>query len=89
MVSSSPCAKSSSNRSDVDSEPGAAPRGFEAHVGLCSVCGYARRIVSGRGSTFWLCERSKRDPSFRKYPPLPVRTCPGFEPVIGPGTSGP
>jgi hypothetical protein len=31
-----------------------------------------------KGSAFWLCERSRTDPRFSKYPPLPVRRCLGF-----------
>ena len=50
-----------------------------ARVGLCSVCRHARAIRSAKGSEFWLCERSKTDAHFSKYPRLPVRTCAGFE----------
>ena len=56
---------------------------FEPGVGLCSVCRHARRIESGRGSTFWLCERSFVDPRYPKYPPLPVRACAGYEVQAG------
>jgi hypothetical protein len=49
-------------------------------VGLCASCRHARRITSSKGSVFFLCERAKNDPRFRKYPPLPVRACPGHEP---------
>lgn len=38
-----------------------------------------RRISSDRGSTFYLCEKSLTDPSFPKYPRLPVLQCAGFE----------
>lgn len=47
--------------------------------GLCASCRWARRVVSGRGSVFWLCERSRVDGRFRKYPALPVRACAGYE----------
>ena len=50
-----------------------------ARVGLCSSCRHARALHSSKDSEFWLCERSKSDPRFSKYPPLPVRTCDGFE----------
>jgi hypothetical protein len=50
-------------------------------VGLCESCSHARRIESAKGSVFWLCERAKTDPRFRKYPPLPVLSCPGYEAV--------
>ena len=48
-------------------------------VGLCGRCTFAQQIPSSRGSVFWLCERAESDPRFRKYPPLPVRHCVGFE----------
>ena len=46
--------------------------------GLCGACAFARVIDSGR-STFHLCERALADPRFRKYPVLPVLSCPGYE----------
>jgi hypothetical protein len=48
-------------------------------VGLCADCRHARRIVSAKGSSFWLCERAAFDPRFKKYPPLPVLRCAGHE----------
>jgi hypothetical protein len=33
-----------------------------------------------RGSAFSLCERSKTDPSYPRYPRLPVLECGGHEP---------
>jgi hypothetical protein len=50
-----------------------------ARVGLCSACRHARVIRSAKHSEFWLCERSKTDARFAKYPALPVRACVGFE----------
>ena len=52
--------------------------GDQQTIGLCAQCQHARRLTSGRGSTFWLCGLSQRDPRFAKYPRLPVRTCEGF-----------
>jgi hypothetical protein len=49
-------------------------------VGLCSICRHARPQASARGARFWRCERAASDPAYRRYPPLPVRTCAGFEP---------
>jgi hypothetical protein len=40
---------------------------------------HARTIRSAKGSEFWLCERAQSDPHFKKYPPLPVLRCSGFE----------
>jgi hypothetical protein len=48
-------------------------------VGLCWECRWARRVTSGRGSVFFLCRRAEADPRYPKYPPLPVRRCPGYE----------
>ena len=56
------------------------PRVMKApEAGLCDRCAHVRRIESGRGSTFYLCERAKTDPRLRKYPQLPVLRCVGFE----------
>ena len=57
----------------------APPRG----IGLCADCRFMRLIESDRGSTFYLCERSGTDPSFPKYPRLPVLRCGGYEPLDG------
>lgn len=46
--------------------------------GLCASCVFGRAVLSGKGSVFWLCERSKEDASYRKYPPLPVVRCRGY-----------
>jgi hypothetical protein len=48
-------------------------------VGLCAHCKHVRRITSDRGSRFYLCRRSATDPSFPKYPRLPVVQCRGYE----------
>jgi len=50
-------------------------------VGLCERCRHARRITSSRGSTFYLCGLSERDPRFPKYPRLPVLQCAGFSEI--------
>ena len=57
--------------------------------GLCARCVAARRVDSARGSTFWRCAEHDRDPSWPKYPPLPVVRCARFMPVEvseGPGS---
>jgi hypothetical protein len=48
--------------------------------GLCADCTFARTIESARGSQFILCELSRTDPAFRKYPRLPVFECTGYVP---------
>jgi hypothetical protein len=37
-------------------------------------------VRTGRGSIFTLCERSKIDSSFPKYPRVPVTECRGHDP---------
>ena len=48
-------------------------------VGLCATCRHMRVIRSDRGSVFYLCELSKVDQRFPKYPRLPVLSCSGYE----------
>jgi hypothetical protein len=52
-----------------------------AHAGLCANCSHARAIESDRGSVFILCELSRTDPQFAKYPRLPVVSCAGYEKI--------
>ena len=49
-------------------------------AGLCGTCRHARLITTARGSRFLLCERSKTDRRFPRYPQLPVLACTGYEP---------
>jgi hypothetical protein len=49
-------------------------------LGLCADCIHARRIESEKGSQFLFCRLSQTDPSFPKYPRLPVLTCSGCVP---------
>ena len=55
--------------------------------GLCDSCRHQRLIPNTRGSVFSLCERSRTDPDYPRYPRVPVRRCAGFEPA--PGNAGP
>jgi len=50
-------------------------------IGLCANCRFMRQIQSDRGSIFYFCERSTTDPSYPKYPRLPVLQCAGYEPI--------
>lgn len=52
----------------------------DVDLGQCATCGHARQVESARGSRFTLCRRAAADPSFARYPHLPVRDCRGFEP---------
>jgi hypothetical protein len=48
-------------------------------AGLCDACVHQRIVRNTRGSEFSLCERSRTDASFPRYPRLPVASCRGFE----------
>jgi len=49
-------------------------------AGLCDSCRHQRVVRNTRGSAFSLCERSRADPAFPRYPRLPVVECRGHEP---------
>lgn len=46
--------------------------------GLCDQCLHQRIVSNTRGSSFSMCLLARSDPSFRKYPKVPVASCPGF-----------
>jgi hypothetical protein len=48
-------------------------------AGLCDSCLHQQQVRTTRGSTFSLCKRSRDDPSYPRYPRLPVLACPGHE----------
>jgi hypothetical protein len=52
--------------------------------GLCDRCRHQRLVPNTRGSVFSLCERSRTDPAYPRYPRVPVLSCPGFEPEAAP-----
>jgi hypothetical protein len=45
---------------------------------LCETCAWMREVTSAKGSRFLLCQLSKTNPAFPKYPPQPVVRCEGF-----------
>ncbi len=51
----------------------------DARLGLCRMCLHVRLVRTSRGSRFHLCRRSEKDPSYARYPRLPVIQCAGFE----------
>jgi hypothetical protein len=56
------------------------PRGDIGKFGLCDTCTNAKLIRNTRGSVFLLCELSKSDDRFPKYPRAPILECPGYKP---------
>jgi hypothetical protein len=45
--------------------------------GLCAACAFAA-VVRSKRSAFLRCGRSDSDPTFPRYPRLPVLACAGF-----------
>ena len=59
----------------------------KTEVGLCAGCKHAA-TQPGAHQVFWRCRRADLDPDYRRYPPLPVIRCEGFEPVPDPPGAG-
>jgi hypothetical protein len=57
-------------------------------AGLCDGCRHQRLVPNSRGSVFSLCERSRSDPAYPRYPRLPVERCAGFGPRQEQGAGG-
>jgi hypothetical protein len=53
-------------------------------AGLCDTCRHQKLVPNTRGSVFSMCELSKTDPGYPKYPRLPVERCAGWKRVSGP-----
>jgi hypothetical protein len=49
-------------------------------AGLCLTCRFVRLVPSLRDTTYYRCGRSDADPSYPRFPRLPVVRCPGHEP---------
>jgi hypothetical protein len=47
-------------------------------LSLCEACASVREVVTPKGSRFLLCQLSRTDPAFPKYPPQPVVRCEGY-----------
>jgi len=45
---------------------------------LCETCVYMREVSTPKGSRFLLCQLSRIDLAFPKYPPQPVVRCDGY-----------
>ena len=48
------------------------------NAGLCDSCRHQKLVRNTRGSVFSMCERSKTDARYPKYPRLPVKRCEGY-----------
>jgi hypothetical protein len=45
---------------------------------LCETCAAVRQVITPKGSRFLLCQLSKTDPAFPRYPPQPILRCAGY-----------
>ena len=45
---------------------------------LCETCAAMREVFTPKGSRFLLCQLSKIDLAYPKYPPQPVVRCDGY-----------
>jgi hypothetical protein len=59
------------------SDPKSSPEA-NSRLGLCADCIYTRLVESAKGAQFLLCQLSQSDPTFPKYPRLPVLACTGY-----------
>jgi hypothetical protein len=48
------------------------------NAGLCDTCKHQKVVRNTRGSVFSMCELSKTDGRYPKYPRLPVKQCAGY-----------
>lgn len=67
-------------RRPATAEERAALSRLPAPPGLCGGCEHLRVLASSR-SVFVRCGLAEADPAFPRYPPLPVRACPGYRPA--------
>lgn len=51
-----------------------------AGAGLCGACAHARSLRTKGGGAITLCEAAATDDRLRKYPSLPVLSCPAYAP---------
>ncbi len=49
---------------------------------LCETCASMREVVTPKGSRFLLCQLSRMNPAYPKYPPQPVGRCDGHRPRV-------
>lgn len=65
------------------------PERVPPHAGLCATCSHVRPVTSDRGSVFVRCAYAALDPSFPKYPRLPVIGCTAYQQDGGEGGATP
>jgi hypothetical protein len=66
------------NDPNGDSSDGTGERAAMTHS-LCETCSSMREVVTPKGSRFLLCQLSRTNPDYPKYPPQPVVRCDGYQ----------
>jgi hypothetical protein len=64
------------------------PRTGGMPQGLCASCVHAQVVKSSKGASFTLCRLSYADPTFDRYPRLPVVACRGYVSTAGNASGG-
>jgi propionyl-CoA synthetase len=71
--------------SEASTDPSHDPRSDElrsrlgADPGLCWACRHSKVNETRRGTAYIRCTRAEWDDRLRRYPPLPVLSCVGYE----------
>lgn len=51
-------------------------------MGICAACKHVRELETKIGATIYMCQLAAKDERFRKFPPLPLLACPGYEKAV-------
>ena len=51
---------------------------YQKNLGLCTYCDWSKQIKTAKKSSFIMCNLSKIDQRYTKYPQLPLLECEGF-----------
>jgi propionyl-CoA synthetase len=66
--------------SESAERPGADARALlGAEPGLCWTCRHSKVNQTRKGTAYLRCTRAEWDDRLRRYPPLPVMSCVGYE----------
>jgi hypothetical protein len=60
-------------------DPRAPRQAMDETAGLCARCAHVRIVPGAARSLFYLCQLSRTDSRFPRYPRLPVTACAGYQ----------
>lgn len=68
----------------VDGKGCLCPKCLKAEIALriggCLDCAHSKTLKTKSGSAIFLCGRAETEPSYARYPALPLLDCPGLTP---------